>query len=863
MARMGGVHTVRGIGYQHAQAILAVLDAFGDPEFAAVRIEGVDDVVDVEVLDRSDTILLGLQIKTRETRTWGKVELLGVLHRWAKLRTAANARFEFVTDGRLGPTGRKVAAALEAAHAGDTAILAGLLGEPASSAVCTKLSHARIREDEPSGIETLLTRAERQVLTMLPNSRSALDATEQAEQAIDRLLRTTFIRTADNNPGIRKLTRTELAELLGVPADGPSSVRWHGELRTRYLVAAQKAEPADAVDAQMTRESFGPGSVSHTEASAQGTLVSVAALLDGSRSAVLSGPSGTGKSTAATILRREAARSGRVVLLAHAEAYISGRIAALAADALADVLKREVPTSAGRQALADAGVVMLIDGASEIPENVRKELLEDVRAPLAAGQGARIVLLGRDVAAMSAMLPTSRPPDIYTLAPFRSDRQLELAARIINDGPSHEPAAAGGPAALRMHLAQAEDILGSAIDNPMFLAMALESQLAGTTVETKSGLFQAAVERLCRRGGVTGVTELSAGLGIIYCVLLDLERRYADRLEWSAQLQRATVKLSEFGISITPAQLDEDARRCGLISPLGWSQTLVPVHDAFADYLAGLAHGRGLVPLPSLLRSSDQQRVLFAAEVGGVNRGLALAVARDLPFSTVELAQYDNRALTTDSIDEIEQILALLTGDTGGRVSLSNCGGGTVIAMRGSDLQPGWVENGAARQAMRNAPAAVVEHASPVRVAVRLWRLGLVILFGVPERREDKTPQNAQEARDALADYAGRTVPEIEALVSRVAPPGHGDLVMANMPPTGLRASVGSREEFLGSVEWPVTYQFSDSIDTGLPDEPNPGLGGWRSTTFSELTRRGPRAEAVSRVKRALETLTIQNWLSP
>jgi hypothetical protein len=62
--------------------------------------------------------------------------------------------------------------------------------------------------------------------------------------------------------------------------------------------------------------------------------------------------------------------------------------------------------------------------------------------------------------------------------------------------------------------AQAEDMLGNAVDNPMFRTMALEVQLAGTAAETKANLFQADVEQLAPRGGVTGVTELSAGLEI-------------------------------------------------------------------------------------------------------------------------------------------------------------------------------------------------------------------------------------------------------------------------------------------------------------------------------------------------------------
>ena len=63
--------------------------------------------------------------------------------------------------------------------------------------------------------------------------------------------------------------------------------------------------------------------------------------------------------------------------------------------------------------------------------------------------------------------------------------------------------------------------------------------------------------------------------------------------------------------------MDEVARRCGLVTPIGWSQTLAPVHDSFADYFSGLALSRQIVALPDRLYSGDEQRLLFAVEMSG------------------------------------------------------------------------------------------------------------------------------------------------------------------------------------------------------------------------------------------------------
>ena len=359
------------------------------------------------------------------------------------------------------------------------------------------------------------------------------------------------------------------------------------------------------------------------------------------------------------------------------------------------------------------------------------------------------------------------------------------------------------------------------------------------------------------------MTELAATLGIVYCALLDSERRYADTIEWSTLVRHAASVLTQQGIQVAVEKLDQAARDCGLVSPLGWRQTLVPVHDAFADYLAGYAHGRELVPLPETFRQSDELRVLFAAEIGGVKETLAQTAARDTPFLTVELAQYDNRRMRRDALEEVEHLLSLLQGSTAG-VYLWDCGGGTVVALSAPELNSGWVDGNVARRAMLRTPAAVVEEASPLRIAVRLWRLSLVMRLANPILREDHAPRDISEVRRALADYLARVAGEVRTSVSDLAPPGHAEAILANMPPLGMQAAVQPlQQQPLGGPAWPVIYQFSDSIDTELQDVPSAGLGAWTSTTFEHLTRSGAKAEAVGRVRNAFERLTKQDWLAP
>jgi hypothetical protein len=61
------------------------------------------------VFARDGSLYMGKQAKVRaEGYTWGKAEIVTVLRRWAELPGAARASFVFVTDGRLGPTGKRL-----------------------------------------------------------------------------------------------------------------------------------------------------------------------------------------------------------------------------------------------------------------------------------------------------------------------------------------------------------------------------------------------------------------------------------------------------------------------------------------------------------------------------------------------------------------------------------------------------------------------------------------------------------------------------------------------------------------------------------------------------------------------------------
>ncbi len=48
--RVSGVDAVRGINYQHCHALLVALDVAAEPTLVGIRVEGTEDVLDLEVL---------------------------------------------------------------------------------------------------------------------------------------------------------------------------------------------------------------------------------------------------------------------------------------------------------------------------------------------------------------------------------------------------------------------------------------------------------------------------------------------------------------------------------------------------------------------------------------------------------------------------------------------------------------------------------------------------------------------------------------------------------------------------------------------------------------------------------------------
>ncbi len=866
---MAGVDAVRGIAYQQAHAVLAALDVLDDTNLAAIRVEGVHDVVDIELFTLVMSVHHAKQVKTRiEPYTWGEAELLAVLRRWASLPGADHATFELLTNGRLGPSGEKVQAALEAAALGRPQDLADILDEDVPGTACAALKHARIRVD-PAGVGVLLLRAERQVAAMLPQARTAEDAREQARHAVDRLFRLLFDRATNPDPQARIVTREEIAAMLGVPADQSASQRWPGAIRDRYMQAARDMSPAAIVPQLVEPHGAARSTVRRVDAPWDEERLECSALLSGNGPVILAGRTGTGKSTAARNLCRDGARAGQVILLPHAETYLPGRLEALAADALSDLLGEDLPIATGRQVLADRSVTLVIDGVSEVPAPVRDALHDDLAASVAAGRGARIVLVGRDIAVLREVLPSSVMPAAYQMVELDAERRFDLACRTLLGRPSTGGEEDQSTYEVRTVVAQVEHALGDAAGNPLLFSMGLTLVAEGIPFTNRATLYQRFVERLAERSGATGIVLAAAALGIMYARLLDQSRRYADPYEWAQLLDDVTAELEAAAQPADPRAIDTAVRRCGLITPIGYTQTLAPIHDSFADYLAGAAHARRAAPYPPRLQPGDDQRVLFAAEMSGVNAALALLVARDQPFLTVRLASFDRRELTEEAPAEIETLIShLIPSRDGYLVALWRTADARVVAVRSSQDRSSWVDEFTALRLGEVATVVVVEDGGPLAVTVRLWRQDLIARLHTAPDLGPRHPTSLEEACSTLEAHATQTAAGTNHLIGAVASPGHAPVLSAQVGPPGLTATVYPAAEGYRGVDWPVSYFHTEdvSIVAATHDEDRNSATRYadlarRRSSVGTLTADPPAAAAAKRVRDAINSLTRRNWL--
>lgn len=739
---MGGVEASAGFAYQHAQAVQMALTIAADPSLHAIRVEAENDIIDVEIRSQTGSLVKGSQLKLRnQSDTWGQQELIDELVRWSGMAAKnPTATYEFVTDGRLGPTGVKVRDALEKAASGDLhdihQLIAGKTkGETVSD---DSLKRASIRA-EGLAYTDLIDAAQARARALLPSVTSTAEAEERGRWVVLELVNMVTERSGLPDDSARLITRDEVLALLSTPQDHIPSTQWDTALKSQFCASVLAHNVGSSVELACRPDvAIGAGSAAEPQLLEKWAQRGVVRLL--------AGASGSGKSTVALDMQRRAAERGAVVIAVSAEDYMPGRLAALVAAGLNRHNFIGAYPAVGTAVLADPDVVIAIDGVTEIPAETREDLEDELKEFLAANRRADLVLIGRGVTAMRAMLTRSIATTDLVVKPMSEDEQCRIVEsfyRLDTD-------------TARWLVRQVDHVMHDVVSNPLMLLLGIKAIALHRAASSPAAIFQTVISDIAEQCGYPDASVLVAGLGMAYASLLDGQKRYCDTLSWGALLTESAQRLTDAGHSVTVRRLREFGSETGIVRSAPFD-TVRPIHDSFADFLAAVALSRSLATLPDQLGEHDRARARFLAQLSGVAADLANRLTRNLPFTAVNVTPYEERSPEETWADETKRYLDNLLPTTEDRpdVAYWQDSNGRVVVTVGAGIE-GWLGTAAPDRAVFESgwTFPLSDGQGPLTVAVRIWHRWLDQHLTAPGHSEVAVPQTLQESRVMLAEHS-------------------------------------------------------------------------------------------------------------
>lgn len=794
------------------------LDIVESGENCSLRVEGITDVVDIETFTPLGLRALVFQVKTRTASPWTPKPIIDVFDAWLT-QPEDGASFIFVTDQRLGPGARKFADALEFARAGDLLPLTSIVG--AAKAARLTRGHVRVA---PDSVGSLLAAADRRATALVDPLVRAASPLEAGINAVNALFRLLTDRAGLADPAARLVTSKELREVFGGVTGQPAGTRWPEDLHADQLREALETE-LELIEMHVRKIGVDDDAPAH-------------AVIDCGLS-VLSGKTGSGKSSMCELLRRDAARDGRTVLVGRAETYLAGRLDTFAADALGFAIGRALPPSTGRQLLADPTVTLIIDGSSEIPDALRLALAGDLRLHLTRPAVANVVLAGRDLAAMQGLVPHATPVSRFVVRPLDDAERLQLA--ISTFGRNIEEAE------LERILRQAERRLQDGAGNAFLLTLYLRTIVdLGDSDLSRSRLYAAFLEALAARTGGIDLRPTVVILAHLFAELLARERRYTDEYEWvkiTDELALAHPELKTDG-----AEVRRTALLSGIVNYLGHSGVIAPFHDSIADYLAGRAHASGIAAKPLRLTHTDEQWLYFATEQRPALTGeLSPLIVRDIPFAARELTSNDGGDFHPSELaDRTRALLGQLVGDD--RVTV------TVTELR--DGRRRVSTSAVTTQAIVN------PNHGALFVAVRLWRIILAKRLEAPHSTNTPRPNDADTARRAVERFATDRRRRMRDLLD-LFPRTQRAALVAAVGPLGLRAEVGEQVDDDRGDDWFLTYRPDPAVYVTVNVATQSNLRDGGQSSVLSYCSGGPTYAASKKVASAVEQLVGRTgWLA-
>lgn len=764
---MGGTDAAGGFAYQHAQAIEAALRLVDEPGLAYVRVEAENDAIDLEIWSESDELVEAFQFKRRsDNYTWGQGELLKLLKEWVGLGSDnPAASFAFVTDGRLGRTGRTVRDALKSAANGDFSAIETLLPGPLSTPGRNALGRASIIVDD-AVYTAIIARSEKRAIALIPNVSGAAEAEERGRGVVLELLNSVTERSGDANPDNRIITKEEVWAYLCTPLDRIKTLSWGKSLKNTFLSSIISNEPSRLLELSclpIKRDSAGMQTSLENGISKSRKDMEARRLEDFVSSqtiCVLGGGTGSGKSSTFRMMQSRLAANGEVAILLDAEDYITGRLGALVSSGLNRYEYIGAYPAIGNAVLTDPSVTLIIDGVSEVPQPIRDGLKEEIRSLLAASQRPKLILGGRDATVLRSMVPRKNDSMELLVERLNTDRRRELLSTVFRIPPAQVEAV----------VRKMENDLGDVADNPMMLLHGLRASAVDPDAVTPARIMRTMVRIIATDTGYSNATEYEIGLGVAFSKLLDQGKRYSDSYGWIELVSNVAAELSQRGHLLSGADLAEFGRETGLVH-ISQFDRVQPLHDAFADYLSAAALQRSASKLPPQLGRHDRVRVTYLAELAGIGKELARRVISDLPFTAVLIASREDRHDADSTwLQETREYVDLLLPESEPKPRIAfwvDDSGRRVVTFNGG--YDGWWEDcGPADVSDEGRTLALNPGQGPIYVAIRIWHWFLRKTLSSKDRLTSAAPINNAETVEMLSSYSRQLQNAMNKLVTAI-----------------------------------------------------------------------------------------------
>jgi hypothetical protein len=868
---VAGFDTIRGIGFQQACALDDAVDLVLDPEAALLRVEGAEDVVDYETVAADGRRLRVRQAKTRqEPGTWSAGELAPILRAWAELGDADGPEFAFVTDGQLGESGVALRRLLEAARAGATKTEFDAMVEAIPRVKIDVPAVSLLRRVElvtrAGTVGSVLERLELRVLRLIERGRVA--TADDATAVVDRLFRLLFEVGGERLPWQREVTKQQILDALGLTGQQVTGGgAWNGQARDAYQaqLLTRPTRP-DILVLDVLQVGAGPrvlqlgdGPLAAEAAAPQPPEVMLEAM-----QSLLVGPTGTGKTTCLDTLSEQAASRGGVPVLLRADGHLPGILPRRVHEAVAGVLGQRLTAVGVEQLLADPGLLLLIDGVSEVDSDTRAALAHDLQT-LAAQRAVQVIGTGRDLAAVRSVVPQAGDSAAFALVGLSpADRRAIARARKPEDPEST--------------VAQIEGTLGDAVDNPLLFGMAITvgGEQAGS-IQSRPQVYREFLAGLAARARLVDTDVTFAALGMAWSELLAGSRRATDGYEWRQLLAVALERLDGTGAfaghATNAGLVLAEAQAMGLLVRPDLDAGLVPLHDSFADYLAGVTLARDWIELPGPLVPAQDEQVLFAVEIAGLSDGLTERLVDENPLLACRVAAMPEAEGAGLDPERVAGLLATLVAGAelpslAGRGGVRVLDTEEVVGVVLVDGPSGPVELPEFNQLAAEDPSWLfLPGTGSLAVALNVWASAVRAALQPTRRLSPRlVPTNPDAVVEELVEHEMACTELLTTTVKRILPsPAVGDRVLSVLD-RGLVAVVEDPQPGpYGRPEIPVVYRRGGG-ETLVVRDGDPRVDKAQLSTYGDadqLLHRHPVRETAKGVLDTLEALAAKRWPAP